>query len=55
MMFMGMGLKSTLIKTQIGFRELNSQLVQSNFHQAKTRLIVINSDGVLPMIQKQPL
>ena len=52
--FVGFNLQSTLIRTQNQFRELNSDRVAENFMKAKNKLILINQEGVLPLIQKAP-
>lgn len=53
--FVGLGLQSTLIRTQNRFRELNTYKIAENFMKAKNRLILINQEGVLPFFQKCPV
>jgi hypothetical protein len=53
--FVGLGLQSTLIRTQNLFRELNPSKIAENFMKAKNRLILINQEGVLPFFQKCPI
>ena len=48
--FLGFGLNATIIKTQVGFSELNLNMTQEAFQKCKNRLIIISSENVLPLI-----
>ena len=44
--FIGFGHKSIMMSTKLDFRKLDSSLVNYNFQNAKSRLIVISLDGI---------